>query len=65
MHFLVIENETFKNTGGDLTPRKWVAKTPITLLFERATELYNTHYSKILGKSLENLGKFSKIGEKF
>ena len=30
-----------------ITPRKWVLITPITPLFQRAVDLYNTHYPKI------------------
>ena len=45
-----------------ITPRRWVPITPITPLFERAKELFNTHHSKKKRKSLENLGNF---GEKF
>ena len=50
-----------------ITPRKWVPIKPITPLFERAIDPYNSHHSKILEKyrkSPENLLKLSLISEK-
>ena len=51
-----------------VTPQKWVRITLITLLFERAIDLYNIHHSKILEKyrkSQENFGKIAKKSRKF
>ena len=65
---ICVEHLAGKGTGGaTITPHKWPSITPNTPLFGRAMDLYNAHHSRIFGKkkrkSLENLGKFLKIGE--
>ena len=45
-----------------ITPRKWVPIAPITPLFERAIDFYNTHHSKNVAKKQNSLEIFWKLG---